>query len=149
MENNILETRISLINNKVRFIAQAGTQPSLHIDYVPPFGDGQGYTSLELLLLSFSSCLASSIALLLRKMQKEVDNLRINATGIRHQEHPTGFKTIIFEIYLESDNVHEEDLNKVLQLSEQTYCPVWSMLKGNVELKVIPFISASVTRVYA
>jgi putative redox protein len=62
--------------------------------------------------------------------------LEIHSRGIRKEEHPTGFKTIFVEINLKSSDVNSDDLNKVIKLSEETYCPVWAMIKGNVEVDV-------------
>jgi putative redox protein len=39
-------------------------------------------------------------------------------------------------INLKSPDTTEDDLKKVLKLSEETYCPVWALLKGNVEIEV-------------
>jgi putative redox protein len=39
-------------------------------------------------------------------------------------------------IDLKSPDTSESDFNKVLKLSEETYCPVWAMLKGNVAIEV-------------
>jgi uncharacterized OsmC-like protein len=40
------------------------------------------------------------------------------------------------EMYIRSENLTEEEVDKVVGLSEATYCPVWSMLKGNVTVEV-------------
>jgi len=131
-----LNTSIRLINNKLNFEGIVeGNQP-VSIDYTPPLGDNLGYTSLELMLLSMSSCVGSAILTFLRKMHKNISGFEIHSKGIRNTEHPTCFKTIYLEIELVSDNVSDDDLNKVLQLAEETYCPVWAMLKGNVEMDV-------------
>ncbi len=86
------------------------------------------------MLFSLSSCLGSALLIFLRKMKKTITGLEIHSKGIRKEEHPTGFKTILLEINLNSTDTTIDDLNKVLKLSEDTYCPVWSMLKGNVEI---------------
>jgi putative redox protein len=125
---------ISLINDRLHFKGIVEGNEQISIDYIPPLGDNLGYTSLELLLLSLSSCIGSAVLLFLRKMQKTINGFEIYSKGIRKQEHPTGFKTIFMEINIKSPDVTEDDLNKVIKLSEDTYCPVWSMLKGNVEI---------------
>jgi len=131
-----LNSSIILVNDKLNFKGIAGDNIPLSIDYIPPLGDNLGYTSLELLLLSLSSCIGSAILTFLRKMRKSINGLEIHSKGIRKEEHPTGFKTIYVEINLNSPDVSEEDLKKVIKLSEDTYCPVWSMLKGNVEIEI-------------
>jgi len=131
-----LNASITLINEKLNFKGAVEDNMPIYIDYTPPLGDNMGYTSLELLLLSLSSCMGSAILTFLRKMKKTIAGFEIHSKGIRKEEHPTGFSTIFVEIELKSPDVTEEDLNKVIKLSEDTYCPVWSMLKGNVEINV-------------
>ncbi|NTW25774.1 MAG: OsmC family peroxiredoxin [Lentimicrobium sp.] len=127
---------IRLLNNKLHFEGKVDGNELISIDYTPPLGDNLGYTSLELLLLSLSSCLGSAILAFLRKMQKTIVACEISAKGIRREEHPTCFKTISLFINLSSPDTTSEELTKVLKLSEETYCPVWAMLKGNVEIIV-------------
>lgn len=131
-----LETHIKLVNERLKFITDVEGNEPFMIDYVPPLGDNSGYTSLELLLLSFSSCLGSAILVLLRKMKKTIVGMEISSNGIRKETHPTGFSTIFIEIRLKSPNTSSSDMSKVLEISEEQLCPVWSMIKGNVEVKV-------------
>jgi putative redox protein len=131
-----MKATISLINNKVHFEGFAGENKPVSIDYFPPIGDNLGYTSLELLLLSLSSCVGTAILTFLRKMGKTIFNFDIFSRGIRKEQHPTGFSIIYLEIIVISDDVNDSDLDKVIKLAEETYCPVWSMIKGNVELKI-------------
>lgn len=131
-----LNTSIVLINDKLNFRGTVENNEPVSIDYTPPLGDNLGYTSLELLLLSLSSCIGSSVLTFLRKMKKNIDGFEINSRGIRKEEHPTCFKTIFVEINLMSSDVSEEDLDKVIKLSEETYCPVWAMIKGNVVVNI-------------
>ncbi|NJK97415.1 MAG: OsmC family peroxiredoxin, partial [Bacteroidales bacterium] len=129
-----ISTTAILVNNRLHFEGQADGNSPISIDYIPPLGDNLGYTSLELLLLSFSTCLGSAVLTLLRRLQKSVPEFEISTKGIRNEAHPTGFKTIFVNIHLSSDTVKEEDLTKVIGLAEEKYCPVWSMVKGNVEV---------------
>ena len=78
----------------------------MDIDYTPPLGDNLGYTSLELLLLSLSSCTGSAILVVLRKMKKTIDLFEINSTGYRNEDHPTGFHTIRMQVNLKSDKYY-------------------------------------------
>ncbi len=129
-----LQASVKLINDKVQFSGQAGSNPAIQIDYVPPLGDGDGYTPLELVLVSLSACSGSTVASLLRRMGKTVCGLQVTARGVRRDAHPTGFESIVLEFTLDSGDALEADLGKAIQLSEQTYCPVWAMLKDNVEI---------------
>ena len=82
-----LRSTIELINNKVNFIGKVGDNEPISIDYIPPLGDNLGYTSLELFLLSISSCLGSSVLAFLRRMQKNITACTIDSTGYRNQDH--------------------------------------------------------------
>ncbi|MDP3462106.1 MAG: OsmC family protein [Bacteroidales bacterium] len=130
-----LTASIKLVNNKLHFSGLVDGNEPVSIDYTPPLGDNLGYTSLELLLLSLSSCLGSAVLTFLRKMNKTIQGCEIQAHGLRKQEHPTGLHEISVNISINSPDVTESDMLKVIRLSEDTYCPVWSMLKGNVEMK--------------
>jgi putative redox protein len=129
-----LKASVKLLNEKLHFQGRVDGNEAISIDYTPPLGDNLGYTSLELLLLSLTSCVGSAMLTFLRKMQKSISACEISAMGIRREEHPTCFKTITLSINLTSSDTNSEDLNKVLKLSEELYCPVWAMLKGNVEI---------------
>lgn len=131
-----LTASITLINDKLHFNGLVEGNNPVSIDYVPPLGDNLGYTSLELLLLSLSSCLGSSTLTFLRRMGKIITAFEIRSTGFRKQEHPTGFSRIIMEMDITSDNLLETEVDRVVKLSEETYCPVWSMLRGNVTVEV-------------
>ena len=132
-----LYASISLINDKLNFKGMVEGNAPVSIDYTLPLGDNSGYTSLELLLLSLSSCVGSSILVFLRKMKRTITGCEIHSQGIRKQDHPTGFSKIILEIVISSADTTIDDLDKVIKLSEETYCPVWSMLKGNVEIEIM------------
>ncbi len=131
-----LQASLTLLNDRLHFNGAVENNDPISIDYVPPFGDNLGYTSLELLLLSLGSCMGSSVLLLLRRMKKDINGFSMNLKGIRRKEHPTGFKTIFIEMVITSGTVTDDDVAKVLKLSEDTYCPVWTMIKGNVEVEV-------------
>jgi putative redox protein len=131
-----LSASVKLINDKLNFSGIVEGNSPISIDYIPPLGDSMGYTSLELLLLSLSSCLGSAMLLFLRRMQKTISEFEITAQGIRNDDHPTGFKNISMNIHIKSPDVSEADLEKVAGLAEEKYCPVWSMIKGNVVIKL-------------
>ncbi|OQA49320.1 MAG: hypothetical protein BWY47_00767 [Bacteroidetes bacterium ADurb.Bin302] len=131
-----LTTSINLLNEKLHFEGKVNGNDPISIDYIPPLGENLGYTSLELFLFSLSSCLGSSVLIFLRRMRKTISGFEIIGTGIRKEEHPTGFKTITLQLIIKSPDVSADDLDKVIKLSKDTFCPVWSMIKGNVDILV-------------
>lgn len=138
-----LTTSINLLNDKLHFEGNVNGNQPVHIDYTPPLGDNLGYTSLELFLLSLSSCIGSSALTFLRRMNKTIHVFKIESTGMRKQEHPTGFSSIKLRFIVNSPDLQDQDLDKVLKLSEEKYCPVWSMIRGNVDVSFLYEISVN------
>ena len=136
MSERLEEVTVHLTNQKVQFIGVSKSNPdhSITFDYKPPIGDGQGYNGLELLLMSLSGCSATAIVYLLRKMGKTVSGLEVNAKGIRREQPPIKFEKIFLEFILNSKDTKDADIQKAIQLADQSVCPVWQMVKNNVEV---------------
>jgi putative redox protein len=129
-----LEATVTLKNQKVQFTGETRSNPPITFDYNPPLGDGKGYTGLEGLLVSLAVCSATSVVALLRKMGKHVSGFKVYAKGLRRDQHPTSFNKIFLEFILNSRDAEDTDVQKAVQLSEESICPVWAMIKGNVEI---------------
>lgn len=133
-KSRFLTASVLLLNDKLHFEGKSDINEPVSIDYTPPLGDNLGYTSLELFLLSLSSCVGSAMLVVLRKMQKQVHRFEIVSTGTRRQEHPTGFESVCLEVRVQSRNITIEELIKVTSLIEGL-CPVLSMVRGNVNVE--------------
>ncbi len=131
---DFIETNVCLINEKVRFEAHAKQNPSVYIDYIPPIGDGDGYTSLELFLMSLASCVGTAVISILRKMGKKPTKFKIYACGHRRDTHPTCFEKVTLRFTICSPNTCEDDVRKAIAIAENSICPVWAMIKNNVEV---------------
>jgi putative redox protein len=130
-----LEVTINSTDQKVQCAGVARSNPAIIFDYRAPLGEGQGYTPLELLLMSLAVCSVTTIVYLLRKMKKNIIGFNVNAKGIRRDTHPTSFEQITLEFKLDSSDTTDADIEKAIKMSEETYCPVWAMLKNSVEIK--------------
>jgi len=130
------EVTVRLTNPKVQFVGVSVANPDQPItfDYKPPLGDGAGYNGLELLLMSLGGCSATAVVYLLRKMGKTVSGLEVQAKGIRSEQPPLKFEKIFIEFILTSEDTREADIQRAIQLAEQSVCPVWQMIKNNVEV---------------
>ena len=135
-KSKVLHASVKLVNDKLKFTGHVKNNEPVSIDYIAPLGDDSGYTSLELLLLSLNSCIGSAVLTFLRKMKKTITGCEIHATGLRNEDHPTGFKHISLNISIYSPDVTTEEMDKVIGMSEEKYCPVLAMLKGNVEIEI-------------
>lgn len=136
MAEQLEEVTVQLTNQKVQFMGVSKSNPErpVSFDYKAPIGDGQGYNGLELLLMSLSGCSGTSVVYLLRKMGKSVSGFKVNAKGIRRSQPPVKFEKIFLEFILDSPDAKDADMEKAIQLSEESVCPVWQMVKNNVEV---------------
>lgn len=131
-----LNASVNLVNDKLHFIGTAGDNAPIDLDYTPPIGDNLGYMPLQVFLMSFSACAGGSVLFLLRRMMgRTIKGLVVNAKGIRRTQHPTSFERIDLEFELTSGDVEISDMDHAISESEKTYCPIWAMIKNNVEVK--------------
>jgi putative redox protein len=131
-----LEVTVHSTNQKLGYTGALRALPAITMDYIPPFGDGQGYLPLELLLMSLGACSGGTVGLLLRKRGKTVTGITVNVKGERRDQHPLAFKKIYLEFIVESGDAEDVDVQKAINLSEESLCPVWAMVKGNARIEV-------------
>jgi putative redox protein len=129
-----LEVTVHSTNQKLGYTGVLRSLPPISIDYIPPLGDGQGYLPLEMLLMSLGACSGGTIGLLLRKIGRTVSAIKVNVKGTRREQHPTSFQKIHMDFTVNSSDVKDADMQKSIKLAEESVCPVWAMVKGNVEI---------------
>jgi putative redox protein len=137
LNRKYLEASVNLINQSTKFECQVEGKEPVIVDYIPPFGDGIGYTSLELLLMSLASCFGSTVKLMINTyLKKQITGFTILASGTRKEGHPTSFESITLKLEIVASNVSAEELDKTIQFAKDSICPVWDMLSNNVEITV-------------
>jgi len=142
MSGIILSARMELVNGRAKFSASVAGQPALTVDYIPPVGDGQGYTSLELLLISMGTCLGTGVkSIIEHRLKKKVESLSVLATGQRRESHPTSFSRVTLSLRLSCPGLSGAELQGVIASAEKTICPVLDMVKGNTEVVVEPVLN--------
>ena len=75
-ENGILKVKIDSQNERMRYLAFCKDNEAISVDYTAPMGDGDGYMSLELLLIALSSCIASTVGVLLRSHGAKIEKIK-------------------------------------------------------------------------
>lgn len=137
-----LEVSVVSTDDKVQCSATARTNPAVTFDYRAPLGNGQGYTGLEGLLMSLSACSGTTLVYLLRKMGKNVSGFRVHAKGIRQEKPPFSLEKVFLEFEVTSGDTEDAGMRKAVQLLD-TVCPVWVLMKNNVEIKTDYKINAA------
>lgn len=131
-----LLVNVKRTNQKVHFEGVSTANPDFVIpfDFTPPLGDGKGFAGLELLLMSFTGCVSTTIVFLLGRSGKHISSYTANAEGIR-SEQPFALKEICFNIHIESDDITETDMENVIKQAE-AISPVWQAVKNNISVKM-------------
>lgn len=138
-----LQVSLVSVDDAVRLHASAPEKRPVVIDYFSPPGDEEGYSSLELLLMSAASCLATAVKLMVtRRLEAHVAAVEVNAAGVRRDELPTEFTKMTFRLKCVSENLEQTALDALVRTAEETVCPVFAMLRDDIETE----ISATVVR---
>jgi putative redox protein len=132
-----LSVKMHTIDDKAKLSATAGNYPELIIDYSPPVGTEAGYNSMELLMISFGSCLGTTVVdLLRRKRKKTVTGMSVAVEGIPRSGVPKSLESMTVDLRLKSPDVSDADARQAIAESEERVCPIWAMVKGNVTVNV-------------
>lgn len=133
MANMVIE--IKRTNQKVHFEGISNTNPNILIpfDFAPPLGDGDGFTGLELLLMSFAGCVSTTVVFLLGRLGKHISSYTATAEGIR-REHPLSLSEIRFHIRIESKDITDMDVEYAIKQAEAV-SPVWQAVKNNITIE--------------
>ncbi|MDR2942604.1 MAG: OsmC family protein [Treponema sp.] len=132
-----ITVKLQTIDDKSMYNATARETPKIVIGYFPPGETGKGYTSLELLMASFGSCVSTILLTLLRfRMKKFASGLSAKANGIVKKEQPKALQNLSLFLKIDAKDLKEAELQEALKVAESEICPVWSMLKGNVAIDV-------------
>lgn len=128
------QIKLDLIDEKVKFklVAQGNPEGPVVMDYPPPLGSGEGYTGIDMLVMSFAGCVSTAILGLLKRKGKHVGFYAMEATGIKHEE-PLYLEAIRFTAKVGGEEITEGDLAEVLALAEKI-SPAWIALRGNVDI---------------
>ena len=137
MEEKNLQTTVTMINDRAKFSCTAtGNKEPVIVDYIPPLGDGEGYTSLELLLISLATCFGSTIKFILTgQLNKSIHGLTVRASGTRREEHPTTFESVRLALAFHSPDTTLKEVEEVITLAKTTYCPVWAALNPEIPIE--------------
>jgi len=132
-----LMVKLQSIDNKAMYSATARENPAIVIDYFPPVGTGKGYTSLELLMASFASCVSTTLLSVLRyKKKKIVSDISTEVEGTVREVHPKALEHILLRLKIKAKDLTETEVRETLIVLEEKLCPVWAMIKGNVTVSV-------------
>lgn len=88
----------------------------------------------ELVLVALAGCTGSDVISILTKMREPVRRFEVHIEAQMAETHPKVYTEInvIFKVW--GDGIKEENLNKAIKLSSDTYCAVSAMLRPSVKI---------------
>lgn len=92
-------------------------------------GEDTGPIPKPFILIALSGYTSMDVVSILRKSKKEVTNLYIKVDGKLSKEIPLEYISIHIEYLFEGKPEYEKDALSTVQLSQEKYCGVSSMLK--------------------
>ena len=88
-------------------------------------------------MIAFGSCVSTTLLTLLRfKMKKNVNGISAEVSGKLREQHPKALQHISLLLKIQAQDLTEIDVQTALKVAEDTMCPVWAMIKGNVTVDV-------------
>jgi len=91
----------------------------------------------ELLLTALSACAAVDVAEILKKKRRSFTGFRVEASGVRREEHPRAFTQITLTFIVESDNATIAEIEKSARMVVDKYCSVATTISDTVHIEVV------------
>lgn len=114
----------------VTFVGKTDSNHWVTMDGPENFGGSNaGIRPKELLLLSLAGCTGSDVASILSKKKVKLDNFEINITAEMAETHPQIYTKINLEYVFYGKNIQLKDVERAIELSQNTYCSVTAMLQ--------------------
>ena len=130
-----LKVVVGNLKGKMQLTGSGHTEARVAIDYPPPMGEDTGFTSLELLMVSLASCSSHSIQYVMSTMGMELQDITASAVGQRRvDQHPTVLTSIELTWAVRGKGLEQGHVEKAIRMAEEKYCPVWAMLRKEVEI---------------
>lgn len=97
-------------------------------------GSNAGIRPKEMLLLSLGGCTGMDVVSILKKKRVKMDDFEINITAEMSDEHPKVYTSINVEFLIYGKDIREKDVERAIDLSENSYCAVSAMLRDKVKI---------------
>ena len=87
----------------------------------------QGASPVSVMLQSLASCTGIDVVDIIQKKRRQIDQLVVVAEGERAEEHPRVFTKVNLHFRLTSPDATEGELQRSIDLSQNTYCSISAM----------------------
>jgi putative redox protein len=97
-------------------------------------GHDSAPTPMSFLLLSLGSCTLMDVISLLDKMRVDYEDIKVQVSGERRDEHPKVFKNIQIKYIIYGKNPDKAKIKKAIDLSAKKYCSIHAMLEKTASI---------------
>jgi len=118
----------------LRFRAQTADGRSIDLDSTDMMTNA--FTPMELFLFSLAGCTAMDVQWILQKKRQKVSNLEVSVRGRRRHDDPRYYEQIDLDYHVTGEGISEKAVERAIQLSQERYCSVKSMLRKEVDVRV-------------
>lgn len=114
----------------ITFIGRSDSNHWVTMDGSEKFGGSDaGNSPKELLLIALGGCTGSDVASILSKKRVKLEKFEMNISAEVAEEHPKVYTKAHIEYVFYGKNIQGKDVERAIELSQQTYCSVTAMLQ--------------------
>lgn len=117
----------------MHFVATNEAGVSIDLDS-PTEGSGAGPSPMQAVLMSLAGCSGMDVMAIMRKKRQPVQALSVVASGTRGTAYPKPYTSIQLEYRFVGTGINPDACVRAIELSRDSYCPVWAMLRPSVEI---------------
>ncbi len=99
-------------------------------------GKGEGFRPKALMLSSLAGCSGLDVVSLLKKMQAEVTDFKIEVTAELTDEHPKFYNKVKVDYHFTDTALQPKKIQKAVNLSVTKYCGVMEMFRQFADVDI-------------
>ncbi len=96
---------------------------------------GEGVPPTHMLLMGLAGCMGMDVLSILQKKRQDVSDVEVKVTGHSKDDHPRPMEVIELAFTVKGSKVTEKAVERAIQLSVDTYCPVGKTLQFPVDIQ--------------
>lgn len=119
----------------ITFTGKADSNNWVMMDGPENFGGSNGASRpKELLLLALGGCTSADVIAILSKKRVKLDDFHIDISAESTDIHPKVYTKIHLEYVFKGNELKEKDIERAIELSQNTYCGVTAMLQKSIDI---------------
>jgi putative redox protein len=123
-----------LVSWKKRGLLLEGITPHGRVELASALDEEcEGASPMELLAVALGGCTAMDVVSILQKMRQPLEDLQVEVSGEKADEHPRRYLSLEIVYRLRGD-LDEHRVKRAIELSESKYCSVQATLRPGVRI---------------